>query len=53
MTERQLELISEALEYALDDYARGEFVMDVSPTDYLELDEAINVTLDILRYYDD
>jgi len=46
MTERQLGLISEALEYALDD-------MDISPKDYRELDEAITITLDILRYYDD
>jgi hypothetical protein len=46
MTERQVGLITEALEYALDD-------MDISPTDYLELDKAITATLDILRYYDD
>lgn len=46
MTPRQLDLIMEALEYAIEN-------MDISSFHEEELDEAINATFSILRYYDE
>lgn len=46
MTSRQLDLIMEALEYAIEN-------MDISNFHEEELNEAINATFSILRYYDE